>query len=116
MDLQEVFSRVRESRKEKKTLQAVYRDALVASKAYQDVVEELKQLQQKKKQIESSIKADLRSELEKIERMKLNMNADQQLLNDIALNQFMKGQTVEVRDEYDSRYEPVFQVKFKKAS
>jgi hypothetical protein len=37
------------------------------------------------------------------------------MLNDMAMTMLMDGKTVEVTDEYENQYEPLFTVKFKKA-
>ena len=36
------------------------------------------------------------------------------MMSDIALNKIMKGETVEITDQYDNKYEPLFSVKFRK--
>jgi hypothetical protein len=42
--------------------------------------------------------------------------ADNLLLSDAAMTMMMKGERVEVQDEYNNVYDPIFQVKFKKAN
>jgi hypothetical protein len=39
---------------------------------------------------------------------------DAELLADLALNQLVSGETVEIVDENDQKYEPIFSVRFKK--
>jgi predicted nuclease with TOPRIM domain len=113
-DLQEVFSRIKENQKKQKDINSIYRDALASSQSYQETVEKIKGLREKKKSIEGSIRADFGDELTKLEGIKLDLKTDKELLSDIAISQLMKGQTVEVRDEYENEYEPIFSVKFKK--
>ena len=38
------------------------------------------------------------------------------MLNDLALTPLMKGETVEVKDEFENAYEPTWKVNFKKAN
>lgn len=115
-DIQEVFQRIKQTKQEKKKLSDVYRDALAASGQYKHTVDQIAELQQKKKQIEASILVDFTSEMSKLDGLKLNIKGDQQLLSDMVLNKFMKGETVTLTDEYEQKYEPSFQVRFKKAS
>lgn len=112
--VQEVFNRIQESRKEQKKIKDMYRDALQNSGEHQRITEELKTLREKKKEIENSIKLDFTSELDKLDTLKLDIENDILLLSDAALTQLMKGETVEVKDQYENKYEPVFSVKFKK--
>lgn len=115
-NLQEIFLRIRENKSEQKKLKEVYRDALSNSPSYKEVVDELNDLKVKKKQIESDIKAQFSSEFIRLEDMKIDLGSDLEMLSDIALTQLMKGETVKVKDEYDVEYDPMFTVKFKKAS
>lgn len=113
--LQEVFNRIQESKKEQKKIKDMYRDALLNSQEYQNAVEELKTLREKKKEIENNIQLDFSSEFDKLDTLKLDIENDMMLLSDAALTQLMKGETVEITDQYENKYEPVFSVKFKKA-
>lgn len=113
--LQEVFDRIQKTKKEQKELKSMYRDAVVNSKSYQAAVEEMKVLRDKKKKIEDAIREDFNSELAKLDILKSDIENDNMLLSDAALTKIMKGETVEVLDEKDNRYEPVFSVKFKKS-
>jgi hypothetical protein len=112
--LQEVFDRINESKKEQKELKKMYRDALSHSQEHQMILEEAKTIRDKKKEIESKIKADFNSEFDKMDTLKLDIENDMMLLSDAALTQMMDGKTVEIQDEYDNKYEPIFSVRFKK--
>ncbi len=112
--VQKVFERIQKSKKEKKDIMAMYRDALSNSKKYQDALEELKVLKDTKKKIEESIKDEFRSEFSKLDTIKLDMENDNLLLSDAAITQLMDGETVEVSDEKENKYEPIFSVRFKR--
>lgn len=114
-NLQEIFNRIQKSKKEQKEIKTMFRDALLNSKAHIEASEELKRLKDKKKQIEEGIKDDFRTEFDKLEVLKAEIENDSLLLSDAAMSAYVKGQTVEIRDEKDNRYEPVFNVRFKKA-
>lgn len=112
--IQEVFNRITNSKKEQKEIKKMYKDALSHSQEYQEVLEELKSLKDKKKEIESKIKSDFQSEFDKLDTLKLDIENDTMLLSDAALTQMMKGEEIEIKDEYENKYEPIFSVKFKK--
>lgn len=114
-DIQEIFNRVNEIKKEQKKIKNAYREALSGSSEYQEISEKLKTQRERKKQIENSIKRDFSSEWSKLEDFKIDLESEFTLLSDAALTKLMKGETVAVTDEYNNTYEPVFSVKFKKA-
>ncbi len=114
-DAQSIFNRIKDKQKEQKTLKSIYREAQANSREYQDVLEELKVLKEKKKKFEDSLRSEFRSELDQLDAIKTDIVSDREMLADIALTQLMKGETVGVVDEYNNKYEPVFSVRFKKA-
>ena len=114
-DIQEIFSRIQLTKKKQKDIKATYRDALDSSAEYKEIVDKLKTLREKKKQIEMSVKAQFASEFNQLDAIKTDLESDTTLLSDAALTLLMKGGHVEVQDEYHNVYDPIFQVKFKKA-
>lgn len=114
--LQEAFNRIQEIKKEQKKIKAAYRDALSTSPSYKEITDQLKELKEKKKQIEEGIKIDFSSEFTKLDDMKIDLESENELISDIALTQMMKGETVKVTDQYENSYEPIFSVRFKKAA
>jgi len=113
-DLQEVWSRLQKTKRKQKEIRTAYKDALVNNADYGKIVEDLKTLREKKKQIEADTRRDFSSEFNELETLKADAETDQELLSDIALNTFVKGETVRITDEFNNNYEPVFVVKFKK--
>lgn len=115
-NIQEVFDRLREIKKEAKDLKDMYKDALVQADEYDEIVEQIKTLREKKKQIETRIQAEMGRAYEKLDDLKREVDTNKEMLSDIAMTTLMKGETVEVKDEYDNVYEPSFKVNFKKAN
>lgn len=113
-NIQEVFDRISQIKKEQKNAKGAYKDALDNSDSYRKLTEELKTLKEKKKQTETIIQREMGTEFQKMEDLKLEMESNKEMLSDIALTTVMKGETVEVKDEYGNVYEPVWSVKFKK--
>lgn len=112
--IQEAFDRISQIKKEQKNAKAAYKDALENSDNHRKISEELKSLREKKKQVETIIKKDLGDIYQKIEDLDLELKGQKEMIGDIAISSLMKGDTVEVKDEYGNFYEPVWSVKFKK--
>ncbi len=116
VDVQEIFKRMKAKLKEKMAIQKAYREALMGVSEYIEILEKIKTLRERKKQIEISIKNDFSSEFDKLDGIKIDLLADAELLSDAAMSMLMKGERVEVQDEYNNTYDPKFVVKFVKAS
>jgi hypothetical protein len=116
MNIQDVFNKIREMKKEQKNLRDMYKDALVQADKYEEIVEEIKVLREKKKEIEAKIQSQLGRSYEKLEDLKIEVDAQKEMLNDIAISTLMKGETVVAKDEFDNVYEPVWKVNFKKTN
>jgi hypothetical protein len=114
-DLQEVFNRIRQTRNKAKQIRKMYKDSLIANQEYQQVVEKIDNLKIRKKQIETDIKEDQMADFQKLDAYKMHVKNDTEMLSDLALNKLVSGETVEVIDEDNNKYEPLFEVKFKKA-
>lgn len=112
--LQKVYDRIKEAKVAQKEIKDAYKNELDNNPEYQSVKDKLKDLKDKKKTIEEEIKAEMKSSFDKLDDLKIDIESDQEMLNDIAINQLMSGKTVEVVDENEQKYYPVFSVKFKK--
>ena len=113
--LQEIHARIRAKKDEKRKVNVIFKDVLAQSKPYQDVLEELKELKVKKTRIENEIRSDFTKELEQLEKIAIDVKSDEMLLTDLSLTMLMKGQSLDLMDENDVQYEPVFKITFKKA-
>lgn len=112
--IQEVFDRLSEIKKQQKDCKSAYKDALDNSDNYRKVAEDLKALREKKKQLETIAQQELGDQYRKIEDLDLELKGQKEMLNDVAITSLMKGDTVEVKDQYGNAYEPVWSVSFKK--
>lgn len=115
-DLQEIHARIRAKKDEKKKVNVIFKDVLAGSKAYQEVLEELRKLNTKKIQLKQELWSDFGTELEQLERLTLDVKTDEVLLTDLSLTMLMKGQALDLTDENDVKYEPIFRITYKKAS
>ncbi|MFA7654120.1 MAG: hypothetical protein WCX97_03720 [Candidatus Magasanikbacteria bacterium] len=113
-EIQEVFNRIKETQKKQKDIRSAYKDALAGSGEYREIIDQINTLREKKKKIEGQIRNEFNQEFSELDVIQNDITSDRELLSDIALSQFMKGETIMVKDEYDNEYEPTFTVKFKK--
>ncbi|MBU2542491.1 hypothetical protein KJ785_02955 [Patescibacteria group bacterium] len=113
-DIQEIFNRIQDAKKKQKDIRTAYKDALASSLEYQELTEKMKIMREKKKEIEQTTKEQFSSEFIKLDDLKIDIESDQEMLNDMALNKVMKGESIQIKDEYDNEYEPLFSVKFRK--
>jgi len=113
-DVQEVFSRIKERQGEQKTLKDIHRSVLVNSQEYQLILEELKTLKDRKKKIQSALESDLKEEFQKIDAIKTDIASDREMLSNMALTKLLAGEKVEVADNKNNKYGPIFSVRFEK--
>lgn len=115
-DLKEVFERMRVKRQELAEIKKSFKDSLLHDATYAALLEDIKKLTERKKSIENQAWAQSSGDAEKRDLLNLDLKSDKQLLSDIALNLFVAGKTVEVVDEYSTRWVPAFNVNFNKDS
>ena len=113
-NLQEIFNKIQETKKDQKSIKSIYREALEKSQPYHDVLEKLAALKEEKKKIESTIKDEYKSELARLDAIKTDLESDKILMSDLAVNEIVKGNVIEITDQYSNKYEPIISVRFKK--
>ena len=111
--LQEVFSNIQDKKRELREINRHVKEALASSNEYQDVKSKMENLGKRKSQLKDSASAPY---AEKMDLIKIDIEDLAQNLSDIALNNLMKGERVEIMDTEKGKFEPVFTVRFKKAS
>lgn len=114
VNAQEIFNKIKEKQKEQKVIKQIYRDVLSNSQEYQNILEELDSLKNKKKKVEETLKSELRSEMDQLHSIKVDIDSDKEILNQATLSKILKGEMVEITDEHNNKYEPVFNVRFRK--
>lgn len=112
--LQLIYDEIAEKKQTKKELQEMYKDALNSADEYLELTDKITELREKQKAIKEKIQAQLGRAWERLEDIKVEMDADKIRMTDVALNDLMKGVTVSVKDQYENEYEPIWNVRFKK--
>jgi len=115
MQLQIIFDRVKEKKTRQKFLRKEVREVLDGNQELGDIETKIKALRERKKQILLAIEENMTSQIEEIETLKIDIASDTKLLSDAAMTLLMKGERVEVVDQYGNAYDPEFKVDFKKA-
>jgi len=114
-DIQSLFNTLQELKAEQKEIRKEYRDALSHEVTYQEMLEEIKTLRDKKKLLESEIQSQMGDRWSRLEDLKYDIVETQQMISDQAVNSIMKGESISLKDQYDTLYEPQFSVTFKKS-
>ena len=114
--LKYIFNQIKEKKDQMKDLKVVCKDVLTSSEEYKAIEEQMKALREKKKRVVQMANDQCAAEITKIEDLKIDIESDQEMLNDIAITKYAKGELIELTDKYDNTYEPVFSVKFKKSN
>ncbi|MFA6018059.1 MAG: hypothetical protein WCT28_03430 [Patescibacteria group bacterium] len=112
--LDEVHNRLQTKKKQRREIKQSFQDELRNSARYMEILEQMETLKAEKKSIENEIRAhDL--DTGKLEELKIDIQSDTVLLADIALNMYVQQMPVEIVDELNTRWAPVFSVRFKKS-
>ncbi|HJN62527.1 MAG TPA: hypothetical protein QGH92_02990 [Candidatus Parcubacteria bacterium] len=114
-NLEDIYHRLEANKKKRKEINKMLKDELTHHQNYQEVVDEIAGLKEQKKSIEQDVRAGV-PESRELEELKIDIATDQEILADVALDMYAKNQTVEITDEFDQIWYPVFKVSFKKSN
>jgi hypothetical protein len=112
--LNEIHKTLETKRREMRELAKMFRDELKHNSEYQDIVDELNTLKEKKKTIESAVRAASQSNLANLDLLKLDVKSYSEMLSDVALNKYAAHENIEIVDEDNAKWLPSFTVKFRK--
>ncbi|MFH0928309.1 MAG: hypothetical protein V1821_02430 [bacterium] len=113
--LQQAYIALREKKEAKKEILQAFSDELEHDSHYQEVLEQIKTLREEKKRIEAECYARAMADVQRLEELKLDCKSHEELISDLALTLYLQNQSVEVTDEYNNKYAPLFVVRFKKS-
>ncbi len=113
--LKEIHNRISKSKKRQKEIRKMLKDELSQNTRFQELTDEIQTLREEKKGIEQQIRTQS-PDGQELEELKIEIQTDQELLSDVALNMYAKNETVEIVDEYEQTWHPVFKVSFKKSN
>lgn len=113
-NLQQTFDSILALKHKQKELKSIIRDSLNTPEL-KSINEQIIILKEKKKTIESQIMQSNQKELQELDYIKQEIELSSSMLSDIALTQYVQGESTEVVDLYSNIYDPIFQAKFKKS-
>lgn len=113
--LEEIYKRLEKNKKRKREIAKMISDELSHDSRYKELKEEMKALREEKKAIEQTVRAGA-PDAPEMDELKAEIQTDMELLSDLALNMYMKDQSIEIKDEYDQSWFPQFKVSFKKGN
>lgn len=110
---QEVYDRIQNTKKEIKELKKTLTDQYEQVPEYLDIQEELKKQRAKRKLITNKVDAENPTIVTKLEDLKIDLASDKEMLNDIVVSTVMRGETVELQNQYQQAVLPIFTVTLK---
>lgn len=113
--IQDAFFKIQDTREKQRALRAVYREALVKSREYQDISDQIRALREKKKKIEEEIRSEYTRECDMLDELVTTMKEEQGRVVDMVLSSLSRGEIIKVRDSRNAVYDPVVNVRFKKS-
>lgn len=112
-DIEEVFGRIKKTKKDQKEIRAMYKDALANNQEYQRIKEKLEKLRNEKKAIEEVTQEQMGRDWNDYETMKEDLKYDNELLSSLAVEYLMNGKPLALKDN-EVDYEPIISVRFKR--
>lgn len=106
----ELIERIKENRRVKKSIQESIRAECNQSSKYREAAEEVSKRKEEMKRIEVAVASP--NDLQQIDNLKAEIKNDQQVLSDLALNAYTKGETISVDLGEGEQYHPVIKVTF----
>ncbi len=114
LTIQELFNRIQENQREVRELNRIKKDMLESTGDYESLLDEVKTLRAKKKQLETGVEGHMTEQAKKAELLKRAIADDKELLADLALKNLLQGESVKVTGAREEEYEPQFTVRFRK--
>lgn len=109
-DAQVIYNRILELKKKKRELTAILKDQYAQSPEYLELNEKIQALREKRKQVTQAIDSHNSDTVNKLDDLKIDLASEKELFNDVMLNTLVKGETVELQNEYQQAMLPIFSV------
>ena len=113
-DVQGIYNDIREKEGKKKELSQSIKDAYQNYTEYQEILDKMDTLKARKKEVEMAVRQEYSSEFNDLEDLKLDIKDTKQVLSDMLWNKLIKNESIEIRDEHETKYVPNVMVTLKK--
>lgn len=110
-DPQSTFARINELKDQLKEKRAELKDCWLQSPDYQRVEQEIEALREKRLVLRQEINAMYPELVETIDVLKTDLKSEKEIFSDMMVAKAMKGEAIELRDQYEQPCLPFFNVK-----
>lgn len=111
---QQLYDEIQVRKHERKVIKASLKDAYDNDPKWIKLKETLDEIKAKKRAYDIDMRSAYGKDYDEVDRLGQEIKADEELLSDIAFQELMKNEKVEIKDEKGNNYEPVIKVVFKK--
>lgn len=111
-NIREVLDRLEKCKAERKIIKEALGQMLLGSAAWVKCNDEVANEKARLKSIRESVLSSAQSDVDELERLNLEIKNDTEVLSDIAMAMFMKGESIEIENK-GKKYEPKIKVSFK---
>ena len=109
------FTEADAKRNEQKALKATVKEVYEKNKRWSDIKAQVQRLNDEKKMIEDELyRTELTSEIDRLEALKADLDAEDEKLSSIALTEYVAGRGADFTDDKGIHRVPEFKVKFRK--
>lgn len=112
---QEIYNRLSQNRRKAADIRKQLKDEYMSVDEYVDLMEQRKQLTSSMKVLKEAVNARHPELVTSLEDLKIDIASDKELLSDILLTGMMRGESVELENEYHQEVLPIFTVSLKQA-
>lgn len=109
--LKEALINLAKTKQERKDLKKIIVGVFEQSQSYRETMDQLAQIKAKKGQLEAEMMAGMPTEQEKLETLDQEIKSASELVSDMALSLYMKGESVEI-ETGGAKYEPKIKISF----
>lgn len=113
-DAQTIFQQIENNKKALKEVNQQIKEFYMQDSEFVDTSEKIKVLATKRKETKNRLNQAIPDLINKQQDLKIDIASDQELLSDIFLTHYTKGESVEIKDQNNQLQLPIFVVKFKK--
>ncbi len=110
---QEIFNRISLHKAQIKDIKQMLEGVYMQDSNYQTIIEDVNIKKAKLKDIRIALNETCRSEVDRLDALKNDLKTDRELLSDILLDKYTKGEKIELEGKNNQLVLPIFSLTFK---
>lgn len=110
---QQIFNQIIETKRKIKQIKSDLKGQYEEISRYKELQEDIKKLRAERKQVTLAVDEANPKLIIELEDLKIDLASDKTMLNDIVVSTVMRGETVELKNQYEQPVLPMFEVLFK---